>query len=440
MSMPPQLIRVKRKATEEAPVSFLRVQENKRHRSEAFVYRRQGERPKFADDTAAQPQKPIIHTSQPRTHVPAPQSPEARKKRTSADIVGDNVTPSKTNNFSTAKTTASPIGPTSVASEPRRFHMSRRDMLLVAAAPYPSRAHGGITKKRSAPALFVERRIKQITSRPIEKLQSMANIVAPAALSAPATEDMDIDRPEPRRFKKPGVAKLGNKEGSQKYKADLPSAMTDRWNVDMNKLTADMNAYAMEQIGLNLQASDERQIQSSPRAQSRFKPKPPAKRYAERHPEVEVPQDSVDKDMMDTDVDISDSDGSDYIIETYERVPASKLGEHVPPHSVGVLVFDEEPDLEYFYGDAVDSEDEWAEDEEDENAENYYTADYPDEEVASDDEFGQNPYSFRTGNASDLEEYDVHHDDSDDATFSDKGAPGRFTTYIGRGGLKTNHL
>lgn len=47
-------------------------------------------------------------------------------------------------------------------------------------------------------------------------------------------------------------------------------------------------------------------------------------------------------------------------------------------------------------------------------AENHYTADYPDEEVDSDDEYGRNAYNYRTHNASDLEEYDEN-----DATFSD---------------------
>lgn len=50
-------------------------------------------------------------------------------------------------------------------------------------------------------------------------------------------------------------------------------------------------------------------------------------------------------------------------------------------------------------------------------AENHYTADYPDEEVDSDDEFGRNAYHYRTHNASDLEEFDE--DDNDDMTFSD---------------------
>lgn len=45
-------------------------------------------------------------------------------------------------------------------------------------------------------------------------------------------------------------------------------------------------------------------------------------------------------------------------------------------------------------------------------AENYYTADYPDDEVDSEDEFDRAAYLYRTGNASDLEEYDER--DGDD--------------------------
>ncbi|OTB18046.1 hypothetical protein K445DRAFT_315806 [Daldinia sp. EC12] len=426
MSVPPQLICVKRKATEEAPVSFLRVQENKRHRSEAFVYQRRQDRVKPTENIPSESHKPVIHTSHPNSKTPTFQSPKT-SDITVNDASSDNDNVSELTNASFVKP-ASPLG---ASSEPRRFHMSRKDMML-AAASQPNQSHGGVSKKRSAPALFVERKIKRISSRPLEKFQALANAANHASTTAPtATEGMEIDKPEPRKLKKPGVAKLAKKQDGGNYKADLPKSMTERWNVDMDKLTAELDAYTMEQIGLNLQKAEEekrQQQQQSTTRQPRFKPKP-IKRYAERHPEET--QASADKEMMDTDVDISDSDDSDYIIETYERVPASKMGEHIPPHSIGVLVFDEEPDMEYFYGEDSNSEDEWAEDDEDENAENYYAADYPDEEVASDDEFDKNPYSFRTGNASDLEEYDLDEDDGS-AAFPEKDEGSRFATYIGR--------
>jgi hypothetical protein len=46
-------------------------------------------------------------------------------------------------------------------------------------------------------------------------------------------------------------------------------------------------------------------------------------------------------------------------------------------------------------------------------AEDYYAADYPEDEVASDDEYGRDDYHYRTGNASDMEEYDGVDEDND---------------------------
>ena len=70
---------------------------------------------------------------------------------------------------------------------------------------------------------------------------------------------------------------------------------------------------------------------------------------------------------MDTSVDVADDD--DYVMETYERVPASRLRDQaVPASRVGLLVFDTEPDkADFFYGEEGDSDDEFPEDDENEN-------------------------------------------------------------------------
>lgn len=339
---------------------------------------------------------------------------------------------------------------------------------MLAASNYPSHhAHGGISKKRTAPALFVERKIKRLPSKKLERIaqgltapsspphpRGLDTYPSPAPVSLP--EQMEVDAVESRKFKKPGVAKLTQKHSIPQAKAEPPATLVNRWNVDLDKLTADMNAFAMEQIGMNIQQAEQekQQEKSAARAQpmlkaspSRFKPKAPPKRYAERHPEVA--QKAVDEDMKDASPEISDTDDDDYIIETYVRVPASTIEKHqVPPQKVGLLVFDADPDLEFFYGDGSDSDDEWAEDQEDENgkhlvgapfmlstnygiAENYYTADYPDEEVASDDEFGYNAYAYRNGNASDLEEYGVA-DDSDSSPINDLDLKARFKSKMGK--------
>ncbi|KAI0024764.1 hypothetical protein F4780DRAFT_724900 [Xylariomycetidae sp. FL0641] len=409
------------------------VQGNKRHRSEVFVYHRQDEE---AVSIPREPPRPTIHTSQPNAPTPAFQS-TLQQSSTANGAAHGNVSADAASQDAAADADAATEADHEQTSEPRRFHMSRKDMIL--GASYPSRTHGGVSKKRSAPALFVERRIKRISSRTVEKLHSAANTPTPAQSDASGPEGMEIDRPEPRKFKKPGVAKLKVEEGAHKYKAELPKTLTARWNVDMERLAADMDKYTMEQIGLNLQkAEDEKQAtkaKTSTSSKLKYRPKPPAKRYAERHPEVA--QTAADKDMVDADHEASDSDDGEYIIETYVRVPASRMGDKIPSQQVGLLVFDDEPDMNYFYGEGEDSEDEWAEDEEDENAENYYTADYPDEEVASDDEYGQNPYAYRN-NASD-DEYDLD-EDSEDDPFGDDKTHGQFRSYIGRNGQRSNHL
>lgn len=451
MSVPPQLIRIKRKATEDAPVSYLRLQDHKRHRSEVFVYRRQGDEAPFAQ-IPTPPQKPIVHISQPSGQNAAFQRP---KQQNTFEDASDNGPANDLPTTADAEDTS-----TVKAPEPRRFHLSRPDAML-SASEYPSPTHGGLSKKRSAPALFIERRIKKLASRPVKKLQSAPSTAtaqaiaptseknAPGSQSSPSVSgSADVGETEPRRYKKPGVARLAGKGATPKATTQLPQSMTNRWNVDMDRMAEEMNAFALEQIGLNLQKAEEEQKQrfrsangGQSNSQLKYKPKAPTKRYSERHPEPapEKTAECADKEMVDADAGLSETDDEEYVIETYVRVPASKMGDNVPPQNVGLLVFDGEPDVAYFYGEGSDSEDEWAEDEEDENAENYYTADYPDDEVASDDEYDMNAYAYRTGNASDLEEYDME-DEYDDPAYDSDDVKGGFKTYIGRNGFTTNHL
>jgi hypothetical protein len=56
------------------------------------------------------------------------------------------------------------------------------------------------------------------------------------------------------------------------------------------------------------------------------------------------------------------------------------------------------------------------------SAENHYTADYPEDEVDSDDEYGRHPYLYRNTNASDDEEFDnAYYSDSDDMVLEGGG-------------------
>jgi hypothetical protein len=185
-----------------------------------------------------------------------------------------------------------------------------------------------------------------------------------------------------------------------------------------------MQAYTLQEIGLNLAESEAtkpgiKKPATTPRKPTKFKPKVPARRYAERHPDQVVDTAAeMDIDEVYTD-DYMDEDG-DYIIDTYIRIPAESLESLEAQKNVGLLILDSQPDIDEFYRDDDASDEEEDGEDEDENAENHYTADYPDEEVDSDDEYGRNAYNYRTHNASDLEEFDendaVWSDDENEAT------------------------
>jgi hypothetical protein len=273
--------------------------------------------------------------------------------------------------------------------------MSRADAMLAASNYSTHRGYGGVSKKRAVPTTFIERKSRRLPSASalqniVGDLGSPTHAETQDGLVAPlpkAATEADTTA-EPRKLKKPGLAKeaQSRKTDGIPKKAELPATMNTRFNVDMDKLTADMNAFAMEQIGLNLQRVEEEKQREKERLekraqhaqatsksphQSRFKPKAPARRYAERHPEELAPAGPVDKEMTDiaeTEAMANDTDDDEYIIETYVRVPASTMDiQRVAPRNVGLLVFDAEPELELFYGDNSDSEDEWPEDEDDEN-------------------------------------------------------------------------
>jgi len=62
-------------------------------------------------------------------------------------------------------------------------------------------------------------------------------------------------------------------------------------------------------------------------------------------------------------------------------------------------------------------------------AENYYGADYPEDEMASDDEFDTGAYDYRRGRGSDDEEYDVNDDVGSDLEGLEKRFPWQGKTW-----------
>lgn len=274
--------------------------------------------------------------------------------------------------------------PASTNIGPRRFHMTRPPSKLASANASNSRV---ANKARYTSAVFVERSAKRRRAAAVaaERLRLQDTVSTPSQDASPSASASARDRDDrmedaaPQRFKRPGLRRKANEKeqgssgGGHKARPPLPPSLLHRQqDGNMEQLARDMDAYTLEHIGLNLAKMDEddeddRSLGSPAKSASvtprKYRPKAPAKRYAERHPEaapLAKPEDDVDMQESDTEDD-------DYVIETYVRVPASTLAASIPAEQVGVLVFDNEPDIEFFYGAESDSEEEHQDDDDDSN-------------------------------------------------------------------------
>ncbi|KAK3906330.1 hypothetical protein C8A05DRAFT_40827 [Staphylotrichum tortipilum] len=403
VAVPPDTIHVKRKrgTDDGTPVDFLRVERAKRSRSDdgRWVYQR-----KTAD---ADPKRASEHAVRPASIGP----PVIRPTRD-----GDEDRP-------LAHLRPAPAILSEDTASMRRFHLSRLDSPQLL---------GGVSKKRAIPAVFVERDAKK--HRESLKAIMMGHNLHPTELAAPAADaqrtkpspipaDANTDPASaaapppatPVKLKRPG---RGARTTKHSPKRTPPPRVEDS---EMDDLAREWDALAIEEIAKNRHLIEQQRTKSkySP-ATSRFKPKAPKLRYHERHPEVTAAAAAaratdeaeataeVAKDMeVDAVKHDKTDDEDDYVLETYERVPIERLQDKaVPAERIGLLVLDSAPDLDFFYGNESESSDEFPEDEEDENAEDYYAADYPDEDLQWDDEFDRNAYHYLNKNAADDEEFD----------------------------------
>lgn len=173
-----------------------------------------------------------------------------------------------------------------------------------------------------------------------------------------ADEEMrDVATPS-RQLKRPGGASRIRSQlrTTETDKPKLPPSLINNRNIEQ-----EMNDFILQEIGQNVaQFEAESKSKTTP---VKYRPKAPSKRYSERHLDVAFP----DKGEEDVDMDASETEEEDYVVETYERVPAHAMKDPVPAEQVGLLVFDEETDIEYFYGGGDDSSDEYDEEDEDSN-------------------------------------------------------------------------
>lgn len=207
-----------------------------------------------------------------------------------------------------------------------------------------------------------------------------------AANAAIESEDIAIEKQDQEKIpqKKPGkgsrvqvppardakIAKAAKEATETKSKP--PPALVNPWGLDTDDLAAQMQAYTLQEIGRSIAESKAAEpeppasLQSPVRKpqSSRFKPKKPALRYKERHPEenaMEIDQDHMSGAETEEDADTD----SEYIIETYIRVPAEDIENQDNKINFGILVLDAQSDIDEFY-QGSDSEDE-VEDEADED-------------------------------------------------------------------------
>lgn len=208
------------------------------------------------------------------------------------------------------------------------------------------------------------------------------------ALQALEGEAAPVKDVEAKDLKRPGVAKRSREAKATAVEAEgdgatpkvtvtgaenpLPQSLMNRATEDMGQITADMNEWVMREMGANLQTMEEERIKAAktPASPSRFKPKAPAKRYHERHPEVSTPGTAMDTEGDTNMTDASeeeDGDDDDWVIEEYIRIPANSVAMDVSPSDVGFLVLDGEEESLLFFGSLNDEDEDWDEDEEDEN-------------------------------------------------------------------------
>ncbi|KAJ6196074.1 hypothetical protein J3E72DRAFT_432085 [Bipolaris maydis] len=217
-----------------------------------------------------------------------------------------------------------------------------------------------------------------------------------------------------RRFRLDPVSRIGAKRHfveEQESPKDESTLVGGQRQVQVSE-PSEKDVRNLEALSKEVEKIDNLKIPLPSTSPSKYKPKAPAKRFAERHPEKAAALSSNDPEA--TDVDAMDVD-SEYVYDHYVREPVLPDAP-VPTGSVGLLVIGEE-DADW-WDKEEGSEREFDMDDEDENAEDYYANDYPEDEMSDDDEFDRNLYKSKYRHGSDEEEYDIERDEGDSALAS----------------------
>jgi hypothetical protein len=303
--------------------------------------------------------------------------------------------------------------PTTSTIEARRtFHLKQPSLL-------PPSAEGSKSKKRkqneaSLPTVFEKRQRKFDDDAPTHHFND-EEPQAPTP-SAPPKRPGRGSAIKPTA-KKPAPTKPDDENVAHRQQREVQA------------LAQEMHQFALEELA------------KTPKPQIKTKPKlPPSRSRAlhEKQQSLASPQHNDPANNKDQDDDTNMDSDSEYVYDTYVLAPVPQpssnhptAAEEAPTHSlpnptnIGYLIITEaDESLWETYMHDLEGSDSEPTDEDDENAEDYYGADYPSDELASDDEFdrGGAAYGYRARRGSNDEQYNLNDDDDDEdeITWSDE--------------------
>ena len=304
--------------------------------------------------------------------------------------------------------------PTASTLEARRtFHLKQPSFL-------PPSTEGSKSRKRKQnealfPTVFEKRQRKFEDDAPTHHFDN-EDPQAPTP-SAPPKRPGRGSTIRPPQVKKPAPTKPEDENVALRQQREVQA------------LAQEMHQFALEELA------------KTPKPQITTKPKLPPSRSRALHEQQQPPASPkrTNPEVKDQDDDTAMDSDSEYVYDTYVLAPVPQPSNSNPmsasnptaePHTnIGYLIITEAdaPLWETYMHDLEGGSDSEPTDEDDENAEDYYGADYPSDELASDDEFdrGGAAYGYRARRGSNDEQYNLNDpddggDDDDDITWSDE--------------------
>ncbi|OSS43243.1 hypothetical protein B5807_12105 [Epicoccum nigrum] len=258
--------------------------------------------------------------------------------------------------------------------------------------------------------VFIERRAATEPSTP-----------APTPLTADTHDTASDGGQQPRPRKRPGT------RAASSVHAPKPAVQTTH-----RTQPSEHDVRELEALSHRLEHEETTHHALHPHASpSKYKPKAPSRRFAEREPEkaaqlaardgVSGPAAAAAADDDDA-VEAMDLSGDDYVIDTYVREPLLRDSSGNLPTatgSVGYLVLAAEDDDWWAAHGSDESDKGFATDDDDSNAEEHYANDYPEDELTDDDEFDREPYKKAHRRGSSDEEFDAGESGEEDPLGSD---------------------